>query len=159
MDSYYKVLGVESNASENQIKSAYRKLAVQFHPDKNKDPSATEKFQKITEAYEILSDTEKRKQYDNSKNGIPFAPFSPFAPMDPTRAQEIFRNMFQNNPFMSKFPFPFPPNFQAFNAHMNGGGNGSVPFHFMMFNQNMAGQQQQQQPVNMVFRFSSASAR
>ena len=62
---YYKTLGVEKNASEKDIKKAYRKLALKFHPDRNKgDKEAEEKFKKISEAYAVLSDKEKRKQYD-----------------------------------------------------------------------------------------------
>lgn len=62
---YYDVLGVERNADGATIKKAYRKLAVQWHPDKNPDnPEAAEKFQEISEAYEILKDDEKRAAYD-----------------------------------------------------------------------------------------------
>jgi curved DNA-binding protein len=62
---YYKVLGVNKNASDEQIKKAYRKLAMKYHPDHTKgDKSAEEKFKKISEAYAVLSDKEKRKQYD-----------------------------------------------------------------------------------------------
>jgi len=62
---YYEVLGVDRSASEDDIKKAYRKLAVQFHPDKNPgDKSAEEKFKEATEAYEVLKDASKRRQYD-----------------------------------------------------------------------------------------------
>lgn len=62
---YYKILGVEKNATPDAIKKAYRKLAVKYHPDKNPDDQlAEEKFKEITEAYEVLSDAEKRKKYD-----------------------------------------------------------------------------------------------
>ena len=62
---YYKVLGVERNASQEEIKKAYRKLAKKYHPDINKDnPQAQERFQEINEANEVLSDSEKRKRYD-----------------------------------------------------------------------------------------------
>lgn len=62
---YYEILGVSKNASEDEIKKAYRKLALQFHPDKNPgDKSAEEKFKEAAEAYEILSNPEKRKRYD-----------------------------------------------------------------------------------------------
>jgi len=68
MSNYYEVLGVTENASESDIKSAYRTMAMKYHPDRNpEDASAEEKFKKITEAYEVLSDTSKRKQYDFSK--------------------------------------------------------------------------------------------
>lgn len=75
---YYKILGVERNADEKQIKSAFRKLARQYHPDVNKDASAATKFKEINEAYEVLSDPEKRKRYDslgsNWQEGSNFTP-------------------------------------------------------------------------------------
>ncbi len=61
---YYEVLGVAKDASDEDIKRAFRKLAKQYHPDVNKEPGAEEKFKEIGEAYAILSDPEKRRQYD-----------------------------------------------------------------------------------------------
>ena len=62
---YYKVLGVERKASEDEIKRAYRKLALKYHPDRNpNDQKAEEKFKEINEAYQVLSDSEKRARYD-----------------------------------------------------------------------------------------------
>jgi curved DNA-binding protein len=63
---YYKILGVPRNASEQEIKKAYRKLAMQYHPDRNpgKEEWANEKFKEINEAYGVLGDPEKRSQYD-----------------------------------------------------------------------------------------------
>jgi len=62
---YYKILGVEKTASATEIKKAYRKLALKYHPDKTKgDKALEEKFKKISEAYAVLSDPEKKKQYD-----------------------------------------------------------------------------------------------
>ncbi len=62
---YYEVLGVQKGASKDEIKNAYRKLALQFHPDRNKSPEAEERFKEISEAYAVLSDDEKRRQYDS----------------------------------------------------------------------------------------------
>jgi|RhiMethySRZTD1v2_1073278.scaffolds.fasta_scaffold00688_27 molecular chaperone DnaJ len=61
---YYEVLGVAKAAGKDEIKSAYRKLALQYHPDRNKSAGAEEKFKEISEAYAVLSDDEKRKRYD-----------------------------------------------------------------------------------------------
>jgi molecular chaperone DnaJ len=61
---FYDVLGVPKNAPKEQIKESYRKLALQYHPDRNKSPGAEEKFKEISEAYAVLSDDEKRRQYD-----------------------------------------------------------------------------------------------
>lgn len=62
---FYKILGVSRDASTSQIKKAYRKLAVKYHPDKNPDDEdAVTKFHDINEAYEVLQDDEKRKIYD-----------------------------------------------------------------------------------------------
>ena len=64
-EDYYQLLGVEKGASEEEIKKAYRKLAMKYHPDHTKgDKAAEEKFKKISEAYAVLSDKEKRKEYD-----------------------------------------------------------------------------------------------
>jgi molecular chaperone DnaJ len=62
---YYEVLGISKSASADEIKKAYRKVAMQYHPDRNPgDKSAEEKFKEAAEAYEVLSDQEKRAQYD-----------------------------------------------------------------------------------------------
>src|SRR5690606_25688386 len=65
---FYKTLGVAENASADEIKKAYRKLAKQYHPDANpNDSAAADRFKEISEAYSILSDDEKRKQYDQMR--------------------------------------------------------------------------------------------
>lgn len=76
---YYSVLGVSKNATQDEIKSAYRKLAMKYHPDRNPgDKTAEAKFKEINEAYEVLSDPEKRKMYDSLgqdwQNGQEFSP-------------------------------------------------------------------------------------
>ena len=63
-DDYYQTLGVSKDASKEDIKKAYRDLAKKYHPDISKEPNATEKFKKISEAYAVLSDDTKKTQYD-----------------------------------------------------------------------------------------------
>jgi len=62
--SYYDILGVKKDATEKEIKKAFRKLAMKYHPDKNKEADAEAKFREIAEAYETLSKKESRQQYD-----------------------------------------------------------------------------------------------
>ncbi|MDK9701375.1 MAG: molecular chaperone DnaJ, partial [bacterium] len=91
---YYEVLGVDRSGSAEDIKKAYRKLAMQFHPDKNPgDKSAEEKFKEIGEAYAVLSDPAKRQQYDRFGHRMPSESFggSGGGGIDPF---EIFREMF-----------------------------------------------------------------
>jgi curved DNA-binding protein len=75
---YYKVLGVERGAGEDDIKKAYRKLARKYHPDVSKEANAKEKFQEVSEAYETLRDKEKRAAYDSLGSG--FRPGQDFRP-------------------------------------------------------------------------------
>jgi curved DNA-binding protein len=74
---YYKVMGVERNASPEEIKSAYRKLARKYHPDVSKEPGAEEKFKELGEAYETLKDPEKRAAYDQLGSHRPGQDFRP----------------------------------------------------------------------------------
>jgi molecular chaperone DnaJ len=73
MQSHYETLGVQKTSSKDEIKTAYHKLAKVYHPDKNTGNNAKEKFQKIQEAYETLSDDEKRAQYDNPQPPFNFS--------------------------------------------------------------------------------------
>jgi molecular chaperone DnaJ len=80
---YYKVLGVGKNASEDEIKKAYRKLARQYHPDANAgDKKAEERFKEISQAHDVLSDADKRKAYD--RGGSPFGGFGAPGGFDPS---------------------------------------------------------------------------
>ena len=69
-EDYYKRMGVRKTASKKEIKKAFRELALKYHPDKNKDPDAVERFEKITAAYEVLSDENKRREYDLGGAGL-----------------------------------------------------------------------------------------
>lgn len=71
MKDFYRILGLNQNCSAQEIKSAYRKLAQEWHPDKNKSPNAQERFIEIHEAYEFLSNPDKRKFYDSLHNTEP----------------------------------------------------------------------------------------
>ena len=93
---YYEVLGVEKSASEAEIKKAYRKLAIQYHPDKNPgDKEAEEKFKEAAEAYSVLSDKDKRARYDQfghaGMGGAAGGGFSDFGDFD---LNDIFSSVF-----------------------------------------------------------------
>src|SRR5713226_2367470 len=109
---YYEILGVQRNASEEEIKRSYRKLARQFHPDRNPgDKQAETKFKEVQEAYDVLSDKNKRAQYDRfgtagprgfrDAAGGPGGPEFQWGPgpggfqeMDPNQAADLFRQFF-----------------------------------------------------------------
>jgi DnaJ-class molecular chaperone len=91
--SYYEILGVPKTASETEIKKAYRTMSLQYHPDRNKTPEANTISSKINEAYETLSDQQKRKQYDLGASGFPF-PMEPGGFDDMGELGNIFNMMF-----------------------------------------------------------------
>lgn len=107
-ETFYSILEVSENATPEEIKKSYRRLSMEFHPDKNKDPNATAKFQKISEAYETLGDPEKKKHYDMTRNN-PFAKMMEQNGMSGDPMEHIFSNFFS-------FGMPF--------AHMNSFGPG-----------------------------------
>lgn len=101
---YYEVLGVPKTASQDEIKSAFRKLAKKYHPDVSKEENAAEKFKECQEAYAVLSDETKRKQYDQyghaaftNENGG----FSGFDGFDFGGMEDIFGDLFKNFGFSS----------------------------------------------------------
>ncbi len=96
---YYKTLGVEKKATQDEIKKAYRKLARQYHPDRNPDdPKAEERFKEISEAHDVLGDPEKRKKYDRGgsvfQGGNPFGGAGQGGPADPGGFGDILSDLF-----------------------------------------------------------------
>lgn len=121
---YYEVLEISKNASKDEIKNAYRKLALKFHPDRNKSPGAEEKFKEISEAYAVLSDDEKRTRYDT---------YGHVGPEDAFRGSEAnFEEIFRDMGFGGFAKTIFE---QMFGGRGGGGGfEGSDPFGGFSFN-------------------------
>ena len=100
---YYSTLGVSKSASKDDIKKAYRKLAMKYHPDRNPGQEAEKKFKEASEAYEVLSDDKKRSQYDQFGKG--FNDFQGGGNANFNNVQDILREMFGNgsSPFGNIF--------------------------------------------------------
>ena len=97
MENYYSILNVPNTANEDQIKQAYRALAMKYHPDKNQgNKIAEEKFKRISEAYSVLSDTQKRREYD-------FTMSSPFSSSERTYTYDQNTNPFGDDIFSSNW--------------------------------------------------------
>lgn len=120
---YYEVLEIQKNASKDDIKNSYRKLALKFHPDRNKSPGAEEKFKEISEAYAVLSDDEKRKRYDT---------YGHVGADDAFRGSEAnFEEVFRDMGFGGFAKTIFE---QMFGGRGGGGFEGSDPFGGFSFN-------------------------
>jgi len=122
---YYKVLEIEENANQDEIKKSYRKLSMKWHPDKNQgNPDATTMFQKISEAYEILGDQEKRQEYDIGRNNPFFASGQQGGPHF-TDMDDLFSMFFGGPPMAGPYPGMqgLPPGMAGFFGQGVPGGN------------------------------------
>jgi len=128
MPSHYEILGITKDASEIEIKKAYRSASLKYHPDRNSSKEAVTKIQEINEAYEILSDNDKKKEYDNELNGVRTNPFQQMNTNLNTEFGDInsmFNMMFNGRPL-----HPGMPNVQVFR-------NGNSTTHVFTSNSNM----------------------
>lgn len=132
---YYEILGVKKDATEAEVKSAYRKLARKYHPDINKEKGAEEKFKDINEAYEVLGDKEKRQRYDSLgsawQGGADFTPPPDFGGFDFSNFQGSSQGGFGGFSDFFSAIFGDIMNKQAGSSYTGGFGGG--------FNQNMGG--------------------
>ncbi|EOS24808.1 hypothetical protein C804_05056 [Lachnospiraceae bacterium A4] len=146
MKDYYKILGIEKQATEEQIKKAYRKLAKKYHPDVVKDdPAKQERMYEIQEAYECLGNEQRRRKYDSDCAGVPhkgagvrperdrkgnpapsgpkmpdLSPFERFFGFTPGKGMETYRDQRAEKP---QGPVPTDDLFAAFFGNMGQGGN------------------------------------
>jgi DnaJ-class molecular chaperone len=94
---YYAILGIDPKCSETDIKHAYRSLSFKYHPDRNKSEEASVKMRELNEAYETLSDAQKRNQYDCSRNGHPFGMMNNFTQFNGTNLDDLINGLFNNH--------------------------------------------------------------
>ena len=122
---YYEVLGVAETATDAELKAAYRKQALQWHPDRNKTKDAEVKFKEVNEAYEVLSDPQKRQTYDQfghaafQQGGVGQSPFSGGSPFGRAGSQGPFTWSYTTTGDMGDFGFSDP--FEIFEQFFGGG--------------------------------------
>jgi len=130
---YYELLGLKKGASDAEIKAAYRKQALEWHPDRNKSPGASEKFKEINKAYEVLSDTQKRQAYDQyGKEGFERGGFGSHShnggqqqqqgPFSYTYSSSGGQSPFEGVDFGGTDPFDIFEQFFGFGGSARGGG-------------------------------------